>query len=206
MRILAPARAVSTAAALLLLSCQSNSTPQGSADLATSLSMLSSSVVSQGCTFTISAVARPGFPPLYDYVVARQASASCAYKPASTIVGSSYSTGAGITGNDNGVAVAFVTKNTPSGSSPLSVNIRQINVITLATVRSAWHGCGPVGPIVPSTYLADLFMLNGTTLQVNGSKGCSPLAGLSEFGSGGNYYAYYFDFFTTTNAPVIIAY
>jgi hypothetical protein len=187
---------------LVLLACQSNS-PAQSADLESSVSLLSTSVVSQGCTFTISAVARPGtLPPIYDYVVARQAS-GCVYGAASTTVGSSYSPGDGITGNDSGVAVAYTVKNTPSGSSPLSVSIKQIAVDTLGTVRTAGLSCGPS---IYSTYLADLFMLNGTTLQVNGSKGCSPLYGQTEYGSGGHYYAYYFNFFTTTGAPVIIAY
>jgi hypothetical protein len=194
--------ALAVAALLSLSACQSNAVTEDP-DLATSLSMLSSSVVSQGCTFTISAVARPGtLPPIYDYVVARQASMTCAYPAASTTVGSSYSPGSGITGNDLGVAVAYVTKNTPSGSSPLSVSIKQIAVGTLGTVRTSGLSCGPS---IYSTYLADLFMLNGTTLQVNGTKGCK-LYGWSEFGSGSHYYAYYFDFFTTTGAPVIIAY
>jgi len=188
--------------ALLLLSCQSNS-PAQNADLETSVSMLSSSVVSQGCTFTISAVARPGtLPPLYDYVVARQASVGCAYGAASTTVGSSYSTGSGITGNDSGVAVAYTTKNTPSGSSPLSVGVKQIAVDTLGTVRSSSLTCGPS---IYSAYLADLFMLNATTVQVNGSKGCA-LYGQTEYGTGSHYYAYYFNFFTTAGAPIIIAY
>jgi len=195
-------RALPFTALLLLTSCQPGSAVQDP-ELATSLSMLSSSAVSQGCTFTITAQARPGtLPPIYDYVVARQASATCAYPAASTIVGSSYNTGAGITGNNLGIAVAYTVKNTASGSSPSSVNLKQIAVSTLGTVRSSALSCGPS---IYSTYLADLFMLNGTTLQVNGSKGCK-LYGWSEYGAGGSYYAYYFDFFTTAGAPVIIAY
>ena len=194
-------RAVSLAA-LALLCCQSSS-PLQSADLERSVSMLSSSVVSQGCTFTISAVARPGtLPPIYDYVVARQAAVTCLYPAASTTVGSSYSPGAGLTGNDNGVAVAYATKNTPSGSSPISVNVKQIAVDTLGTVRSSGLTCGPS---IYSTYLADLFMLNATTVQVNGTKGCK-LYGQTEYGTGGHYYAYFFDFFTTAGAPIVIAY
>jgi hypothetical protein len=194
--------ALPMAALLLLVSCQSTS-PAESEELAASLSLLSSSVVSQGCTFTINAVARPGtLPPIYDYVVARQASGTCAYPAASTTLASSYAPGAGITGNDLGVAVAYVVKNTASGSSPRSVSIKQLSVSTLGTVRNAGLSCGPS---IYSTSLADLFMLNGTTLQVNGSKGCK-IYGYSEYGSGGSYYAYYFNFFTTTDVPVIIAY
>jgi hypothetical protein len=196
-------KSVPLLAALLLLSaCESSSLVQGP-ELATSASMLSSSAVSQGCTFTIGAQARPGtFPPIYDYVVARQASSTCAYPAASTTVGSSYSVGSGITGNDLGIAVTYVTRNTASGSSPTSVNVKQIAVSTLGTVRSSMLSCGPS---IYNVYLADLFMLNGTTVQVNGSKGCK-LYGQTEYGTGYNYYAYYFDFFSTTNPPIVIAY
>lgn len=190
------------AALLLLAACQQSPVAQDP-DLATSASMLGTSAVSQGCTFTISAVARPGFPPMYDYVVTRQESKGCAFPAASTIVGSTYSVGMGITGNNLGIAVAYVTRNTASGSSPLTVNIKQISVSTLGTVRSAPLTCGPS---IYSVYLADLFMLNNTTLQVNGSKGCQPIYGWTEYGTGYNYYAYFFDFYTTTNPPIVIAY
>ncbi|HYV45663.1 MAG TPA: hypothetical protein VFA20_12425 [Myxococcaceae bacterium] len=194
-----------SAPALLLCACQPSAVSQTS-DLDTGVFMLTTSAVSQGCTFTIAVQSRGGFPPLYDYVVTRQASGTCAYPAASTTVGSSYYGSAGITGNDLGIAVGIVTKGSPSGSSPRSVYIKQIAVDTLGVVRSSGLQCGPVGMVVPSTSLGDLFMLNGTTVQVNGGKGCSPLAGQTEYGTGSNFYAYYFNFFTTTDAPIVIAY
>ncbi len=164
---------------------------------------LTTSATWQGCTFTVAAVARAGMlPPYYDYVVTRQSSLTCPYGSASTTVASSYTSDVAITGNSLGIAVAFTTKNTPSGSSPISVGIRQIAPDTLGTVRSSGLSCGPS---YYSVYLSNLFIPDGTTLQVDGTKGCVIYGG-GETGSGSNYHAYYSDFFTTTNPPTIVAY
>ena len=62
------------------------------------------------------------------------------------------------------------------------------------------------GPSYYSVYFNDLFITGGgTTLQVDGTKGCVIYGG-GETGSGSNYHAYYADFFTTTNPPSIVAY
>jgi hypothetical protein len=158
---------------------------------------------SRGCTFTITAQAKPGtLPPQYDYVVARQASTSCSHAAATTTVGTSYTSQASITGNFLGIAVAYTTKNTASGSSPVSVYVKQLDPDTLSTVRQAMLTCGPS---IYSVGYSNLFMPEGTTVQVDGSKGCT-LYGYTETGSGSNYRAYFYDFFTTTNAPTVVAY
>ncbi len=191
------------AALLLLPACGPDSKAQES-ELATSASALSTIAISNGCTFTIAAQARPGvFPPIYDYVVTRQASGSCPFgASASTTVGSSYNSSSAITGNDLGIAVAYTVKNTASGSSPTSVYVKQIAPDTLSTVRSSMLTCGPS---IYNVYFSNLFMPDGTTVQVDGTKGCT-LYGLTESGSGSNYHAYYYNFFTTTNPPTVVAY
>lgn len=164
---------------------------------------LTTSASSQGCTFTVAAVQRPGMlPPYYDYVVTRQAALTCPFGAGSATVASSYTSSVGITGNSLGIAVAFTTKNTPSGSSPVSVGIRQLAPDTLNPLRSAGLSCGPSSY---SVYLSDLFITAGTTLQVDGTKGCVIYGG-GETGSGSNFHAYYANFFTTSAPPSITAY
>ncbi|MDY7230577.1 hypothetical protein [Hyalangium rubrum] len=164
---------------------------------------LTTSATSQGCTFTIAAVAQPGqLPPFYNYVVTRQASVGCPYAAASTTVGSSYTSSAAITGNSLGLAIAYTSKNTPSGSSPVSVYVKQIDPSTLSTVRSSMLTCGPS---IYSVSFSDLFMPDLNTVQVDGSKGCK-LYGLSEMGSGSSYHASFNDFFSTTTPPTVVAY
>jgi hypothetical protein len=158
---------------------------------------------SQGCTFNVDAVPQPGkLPPYYDYVVTRQSSSSCPYGAASATLASSYTSDIAITGNNLGIAVAFTTKNTPSGSSPVSVGIRQVAPDTLSVVRSTGLSCGPS---IYSVYFSSLLIPDGTTLQVDGTKGCA-IYGAGETGSGSNYHAYYSNFFTTTSAPTVVAY
>jgi hypothetical protein len=161
------------------------------------------SVTAQGCTFTVDAVPQAGkVPPYYDYIVTRQGSLSCPYRTTTTTVASSYTSNVAITGNTLGIAVAFTTKNTPSGSSPISVGIRQLAPDTLAIIRGGGLTCGPS---IYSVSFSNLFIPDGTTLQVDGTKGCV-LYGGGETGSGSNYHAYYSDFFTTTNPPNVVAY
>ncbi|MFL5347700.1 MAG: Ig-like domain-containing protein [Hyalangium sp.] len=161
------------------------------------------SVTAQGCTFTVDAVPQAGkLPPFYDYVVTRQASSSCPYGAATTTVSSSYTSDVAITGNTLGIAVAYTQKGTPSGSAAVSVGIVQLAPDTLSTVKRTGLSCGPT---LGNVYFSNLFIPDGTTLQVDGTKGCVIYGG-GETGSGSNYHASYADFFTATNPPSIVAY
>jgi hypothetical protein len=188
-------------AVLVLSACGPGAVSQD-VTVSTSESALTTTTVSRGCTFTVAAVQQAGFPPTYNYVLTRQSSTTCPWGAVSTIVGSSYTANVAVTGNDLGVAVAFSVKNTMSGSSPVSVSIKHIAPDTLTPVRTTGLSCGPS---YYSVSLGNLTMPDGTTLQVDGSKGCV-LYGQSETGSGSSYTAYYFDFFTSTQPPTVFAY
>jgi hypothetical protein len=82
------------------------------------------------------------------------------------------------------------------------VGIRQIAPDTLSTVRQGGLTCGPT---IYSVHFSNLFMPDGTTVQIDGSKGCT-LYGGSETGSGSNYHASYAHFFTTQDPPTVVAY
>ncbi len=162
------------------------------------------SVTVQGCTFSADAVQTDQLPPVYDYIVTRHASSTCPYGDAIINLGTTYLPGVSIVSNALGIAVAYTVKNTPSGSSPLSVGIQQLAPDTLSRVRSAGLSCGPT---YYSVDFSKLSILDGTTLQVDGTKGCVIHSyGASETGSGSHFHAYFPDFFTTTTPPTIVAY
>ncbi|NVI99500.1 hypothetical protein HV824_15420 [Myxococcus sp. AM009] len=158
----------------------------------------------QGCTYSITAATVPGtVPPKYSVSVARAASSTCPWPEASvTLDSGSYAFPArALLANSYGLAVTYTGKYSPSGSSPTSCNVRQIDPETLAVVRSSgiavFLGSGNI-------YSCNLDQTDGgATLVVYGTKG-GRIYG--ETGSGNNYVATYYDFFTTTTAPVFYAY
>lgn len=156
-----------------------------------------------GCTFTISAVPVPGsMPPRDDLVVTRAASSTCAYGAGSVTLGSSYGTmHRALLANSHGVATAFSYKPTPSGSSMNRCQVDHIDPATLTVDRS--HDIAVMyGTQHVSTCNLDQTD-SGTTLVVYGTKGGS-LPG--EVGNRPNYVATYYNFFTSTTAPVYFTY
>ena len=160
--------------------------------------------VSRGCSFSVSAQQKPGFPPQYDVVVTRAASSTCAWGAGSVVVGTTYNSPAlSLAANDLGVAVSFTYKATPSGSAAISVYLKNLAPDTLSTVRSTALGAMNPG-YAGYVYSGDLTILtDGTSLEVRGTKsGTIP----GETGSGSNYVATYADFFTSTTPPTVVAY
>ncbi|QDE71403.1 hypothetical protein BHS09_32925 [Myxococcus xanthus] len=158
----------------------------------------------QGCTYSITADSVPGtVPPRYSVSLSRAASSTCPWPAASvTLDSGSYAFPArALLANGYGLAVTYTGKYSPSGSSPTSCSVRQIDPETLAVVRSSgvavWLGSGNI-------YSCNLDQTDGgATLVVFGTKN-GRIYG--ETGSGSNYVATYYDFFTTTTAPVFYAY
>lgn len=160
--------------------------------------------VSQGCSFSVSAQQRSGFPPQYDIVVTRAASSTCPWGAGSTVVGSTYNSPAlSLVANDLGVAVSFTVKSTPSGSAAIFLYLDDLAPDTLGIVRSTALGARN-SSFAGYVYSGDLTILtDGTTLEVRGTKsGVIP----GETGSGSNYVATFPDFFTSTTAPSVVAY
>lgn len=160
---------------------------------------------SRGCTFNVVYTQQPGvLPPIYDIRLNRAASNTCPWGQASVLLASStnYVPRLSLAANALGVAVSYTYKNSYSGSSPSFLGIQHVSPEdTMPTIRST--GLAPLfgrGYI----YSGDLSIAaNGTTLIVTGTKS-GVISG--ETGSGGNYTATYTDFFTSTNAPTIVAY
>ncbi|WP_426755075.1 hypothetical protein [Myxococcus sp. Y35] len=158
----------------------------------------------QGCTYSITAATVPGtLPPRYSVSISRAASSTCPWPEASvTLSTGSYSFPArALLANSYGIAVAYTGKHSPSGSSPTTCSVQQIDPETLAVVRNTgiavWLGSG-------SIYSCNLDETDGgATLVVYGTKN-GRIYG--ETGSGSNYVATYYDFFTSTTPAVYYAY
>ncbi|MCE9666739.1 hypothetical protein LY474_02835 [Myxococcus stipitatus] len=157
----------------------------------------------QGCTYSISYTQIPmPYPPVDAISLTRQASASCPYPAASVELGRSYNTPfIGIIATQVGLAAAFSFKGSPSGSANTQCRVIHIDPATLGDVRR--------DAIVVNFGAGNVTSCNldqtdaGTTLVAYGKK-TGPLPG--ETGSGSNYVATYFNFFTSTTPAVYYAY
>jgi hypothetical protein len=174
------------------------------AELATQEARLTAGT-SRGCDFNIFSIQRPGtLPPVYDVRLNRAASATCPWAQASLLLGSStsFTPVLSLAANDLGVAVSYVYKSSPSGSSPSLLSLRHVDPETMAFVRSEGLSAGMFGS--GRIYTGSLAILaDGTTLTVSGTK-TGVISG--ETGSGGNYVATYADFFTSTTPRTVVAY
>ncbi|WP_141332999.1 hypothetical protein [Myxococcus sp. AB025B] len=156
-----------------------------------------------GCSFTISSAVIPGeLPPRYAITLTRAASGTCPYAAGSVELGRSYNTPhIAVLGTGVGLATAFSTKHSPSGSANTQCRVNHIDPATLAKVRDdsivVNFGAGNVN--VCNLDKTDA----GATLVVYGTK-TGPLPG--ETGSGSNYVATYYNYFTSTTPPVYYAY
>ncbi|QSQ26464.1 hypothetical protein JY651_16690 [Pyxidicoccus parkwayensis] len=200
-------RGVYLCAAIALTACGGQapeSQQEPGAELATQEAGLTGGT-SQGCAFNIFYVQRPGvLPPVYDIRLNRAASDTCAWGQASLLLGSStnFSPRISLAANDLGVAVSWVYKNSPSGSSPSVLALRHVDPGTMTVVRSEGLSAGMFGS--GSIYTGDLNILtDGTTVTVTGTKSAA-ISG--ETGSGSNYVATYADFFTSTTPRTVVAY
>ncbi|HYO57008.1 hypothetical protein [Archangium sp.] len=195
--------ATSLVVALLMPACGGPAAEE-SLDAATSSAALTSGT-SRGCTFTLSSRQKPGtLPPLYEVVVTREASSTCAWGGGSVVLGTTYNSPTlSLAANELGVATSFTYKGTPSGSAAIFLYIRHLAPDTLSIVRST--SIGAMNSYYAGyVYSGDLSILaDGTTLEARGTKsGTIP----GETGSGSNYVATYPDFFTSTTPPTIVAY
>jgi hypothetical protein len=197
--------AASLSVAVLMSAC-GGPAAEDSLELATQSAALTTAV-SRGCTFSLSYLQAPmTFPPRYDAVLTRQASASCPWGQGSTVVGSSYNPPAlSLAANDLGVAVSYTNKYSLSGSST-GVWLELVHVApdTLAGVRYTTLTAGQDYRHTP-IYSGELTLrtdTTGTALIVRGEKS-GIIAG--ETGSGRYYTATYLNFFTTTNQPIVTA-
>ncbi|MBM7114773.1 hypothetical protein [Archangium primigenium] len=158
-----------------------------------------------GCTFQLSPRTRPGgFPPLTEIVLTREDAPGCAAGGASVVLGTSYQGSAlSLLVTEEGVAVGFTSRATPSGSAAVFVQLRHVDPLSLSVLRAA-----SLGALNPSyagyVYSGVLELLpDGTTLEVRGSKhGVIP----GETGGGGQYVATWPDFFTSATPPEVVAY
>jgi hypothetical protein len=197
--------AASLAVAVLMSACGGPAT-EDSPEFSTQSAALTTAV-SRGCTFSLSYLQAPmTFPPRYDAVLTRQASASCPWGEASAVVGSSYNPPAlSLAANELGVAVSYTNKYSLSGSSTgVWLELRHLAPDTLTVVRSTTLAAGQDYRHTP-IYSGELSLrtdTTGTALIVRGTKsGMLP----GETGSGPYYTATYLNFFTTTNQPIITA-
>ena len=122
----------------VLMSACSGPAAEDSPELATQSAALTTAV-SRGCTFTLTyQEINTGYSrPTYNAVLTRQASASCPWGAASTVVGYSNEIPAlSLAANDLGVAVSYTNKYSTSGSS-IGVWLELVHVApdTLAGVR-----------------------------------------------------------------------
>ncbi|HLM45406.1 MAG TPA: kelch repeat-containing protein, partial [Myxococcaceae bacterium] len=165
--------AASLAVAVLLPACGGPAAEDAS-ELATQSAALTTAV-SRGCTFSLSyQQAYMIFPPRYDAVVTRQASASCPWGQASAVVGSSYNPPAlSLAANDLGVAVSYTNKYSLSGSSVgVWLELRHVAPDTLAVVRYETLTAGQDYRHTP-IYSGELSLrtnTTGTALIVQGTK------------------------------------
>jgi N-acetylneuraminic acid mutarotase len=197
---------VASLAVAVLMSACGGPAAEDSPELSTQAAALTTAV-SRGCTFSLSYLQAPmTFPPRYDAILTRQASASCPWGEASTVVGSSYNTPAlSLAASDLGVAVSYTNKYSLSGSSTgVWLELRHLAPDTLTVVRSTTLTAGQDYRHTP-IYSGELSLrtdTTGTALIVRGEK-VGTIAG--ETGSGPYYTATYLNFFTSTNQPIITA-
>lgn len=159
--------------------------------------------LSQGCLFQLSArTPRGPMPPVSQVVVTRRDMGGCAGGNASAVVGTTYDASSlALTVGPGGVAVAYSSKATPSGSAAISLQVLHLDAQTLERVRgttlSAWRPSS-AGYVYDGTLSLD----SQGTLEVRGSKN-GVISG--EEGEGGLYTARYPDFFTSTAPPSVTA-
>ncbi|ATB27338.1 hypothetical protein [Melittangium boletus] len=160
---------------------------------------------SRGCSFLLSSRTRPGgYPPLTEILLTREATSSCEEGSGVVVLGTSYNgSSLSLLATEQGIAVGFTSKGSPSGSAAISVQLRHLDPQTLSVVRAA--SLAALNPFYAGyVYSGELTLLaDGTTLEVRGSKhGTIP----GETGGGAQYLATYPDFFTSTTPPTILAY
>ncbi|MFY2560594.1 hypothetical protein ACN469_23530 [Corallococcus terminator] len=193
------------ACAAVSLSACGGGLPEGSAPQDTldeqQAALLTSSF--GGCSFTISSAVIPGeLPPRYAITLTRAASGTCPYAAGSVELGRSYSTPhIAVLGTGVGLATAFSTKHSPSGSANTQCKVSHIDPATLAKVRDDTIVVNFGAGNVPVCNLDKTDA--GATLVAYGTK-TGPLPG--ETGSGSNYVATYYNYFTSTTPPVYYAY
>ncbi|GHG94891.1 hypothetical protein [Comamonas sp. JC664] len=190
-------------AAVSLAACGAPEESAGEESLAQQDAALTTGTT-QGCTYSITSTTVPGtVPPRYSVSVTRAASSTCPWPEASVTLdsGSYVFPARALLANSLGIAVTYTGKYSPSGSAPVSCGVRHLHPETLAVVRSegiaVFLGSGNIN----SCHLDQTD--GGATLVVYGTKG-GRLYG--ETGSGSNYVATYYDFFTSTTPPVFYAY
>ncbi|MCP3097722.1 hypothetical protein LZ198_02395 [Myxococcus sp. K15C18031901] len=157
----------------------------------------------QGCTYTITSTLIPlPNPPVNAINLTRQASATCPYAAASVELGRSYNTPfIAVIATQIGLAASFSFKGSPSGSGNTQCRVIHIDPATLGDVRR--------DAIVVNFGAGNVTSCNldqtdaGTTLVAYGQK-TGPLPG--ETGSGSNYVATYYNYFTSTTPAVFYAY
>ncbi|MFP2931920.1 hypothetical protein ACLESO_43490 [Pyxidicoccus sp. 3LG] len=156
----------------------------------------------QGCAFTISSTQVSSGPPRWSINLTRAASGTCAHGAGSVVLGYSYNLPyIALLPTSVGLATAFSYKHSPSGSANTQCKVNHIDPGTLGALRDTNivvnFGAGNVNSCALDQTDA------GTTLVVYGTK-TGPLPG--EVGSGSNYVATYYNFFTGTTAPAYYAY
>lgn len=187
---------------LLMLACGAE-TPPAPEPLATRAAPLTSAVA-EGCLFELSArTSRGPMPPVSQILLTRRDAGGCATGGASTVLGTTYDASSlSLTVGATGVAVAFSSKATPSGSAAVSLQVVHLNAQTLEAVRgatlSAWNPFHAGSVHDGELSLGD----EGTTLEVRGTKN-GIISG--EEGTGGLYVARYPDFFTSATPPRVTA-
>jgi hypothetical protein len=154
---------------------------------------------SQGCSFKLDATQTTPTPPTYNVILTRVGGDTCPYPAGeSRVMGGVYGfePRLSMAGNGLGLAVAYTTKATYSGSSPYYLALKHVDPATLATVRDAdIRADYPYGQINSGgvSILAD-----GTTLRVSGT-----MSGTIQGRRGTYYTATFVNFFTSTTPPAI---